>query len=99
MESFFSRQVIKHSRSCIGYCNSGSISGADVGSYIITGPGGYVERTVTSGGSTSVSFPVGTFSSFAPANIHLATGSTSGQVQVGVVGDVLQFGITGTDLR
>lgn len=78
--------------------NSGSISGADVGSYIITGPGGYVERTVTSGGSTSVSFPVGTFSSFAPANIHLATGSTSGQVQVGVVGDVLQFGITGTDL-
>jgi hypothetical protein len=78
--------------------NSGSVSGADVGSYIITGPGGYVERNVTSGGSTSVSFPVGTFASFAPANIHLATGSTSGKVQVGVVADVLQFGLTGTDL-
>jgi hypothetical protein len=60
--------------------------------------GGYVQMYVTSLISSTVNFPVGTSTHYAPANVHLNTGSASGQVQVGVVGDVLAQGTSGVDL-
>ncbi|MGE0638589.1 MAG: beta strand repeat-containing protein [Bacteroidia bacterium] len=78
--------------------SSGSITGTDSASYIITETAGYLQRNITAGGSSSVSFPVGTTTHFAPASIHLNTGSSSGQVQVGVDHNVWTDGTTGTDL-
>jgi hypothetical protein len=75
----------------------GAITGSDTGSYVITGTSGYLEQRATAGGSGAVNFPVGTPSHYAPANIHLNTGSTSGQVQVGVVADVMAKGVSGFD--
>ena len=77
---------------------SSSITGTGNSSYIITANGGYVQMFVTSGASGSAHFPVGTVAHYAPANVRLNTGSSSGQVQVGVTGDVMENGTTGADL-
>jgi hypothetical protein len=78
--------------------SSSSISGANSAAYIITEAAGYIQRNVTAGSSDSVSFPVGTLISFAPANVSLNSGSASGPVQVGVDYNVWTDGTTGTDL-
>jgi len=75
----------------------GAIKGASSSAYVITTAGGSLEQNVLAGGSTSVAFPIGTSTNYAPANIHLNTGSASGKVQVGVVNDVKAQGTTGVD--
>lgn len=77
---------------------SGTISGTGSTSYVITGPGGYVQIGITAGAGTAVNFPIGTSTYFAPANIQLAAGSASGQVQVGVMSNVYAQGTAGVDL-
>lgn len=77
---------------------SGAISGAGSASYVITGADGYLSIYVTAGGSGSVNFPVGTSAFYAPANISLNSGSSSGTVSVGVASDVWAEGTTGGDL-
>jgi hypothetical protein len=77
---------------------SGSITGEAVGSYIITSAGGSLERSIVAGALVATSFPVGTESSFAPANISLATGSGSGRVNVGVINGVMAQGTSGVEM-
>ncbi len=77
---------------------TGSIKGSGSSSYIITTSGGYVEMHATAGGSTSIYYPVGTSTNYAPAYINLQSGSAAGQVRVGVVSDVMAQGTTGTDI-
>lgn len=77
---------------------SGVINGAGSSSYIITTAGGYLQQLVSLTAVDSVNFPVGTVTQFAPANIHLNAGSSTGQVQVGVVNNVRTEGTSGTDL-
>jgi len=78
---------------------SGSISGASSTSYVMTDATGYLQLHVTGSGSGTgtVMFPVGTSSNYAPANIHLG-GTSSSDVQVGVMGDVLSQGTTGSSI-
>ena len=77
---------------------AGTITGQNSGTYVITEVDGSLERSITAGGSVVTTFPVGTEANYAPANISLATGSTSGRVNVGVMEGVWSQGTTGTDL-
>lgn len=77
---------------------SGSIIGAGSTSYIITGANGTVGMQVTAGASTATTFPIGTSVYFAPAAVLLASGSASGEVQVGVAADVKANGTAGADI-
>jgi hypothetical protein len=78
--------------------SAGVISGSGASSYLVTTVGGYLERIVAAASVDSINFPVGTASQFAPANIRLNAGSSSGPVQVGVVSNVLVEGTSGVDL-
>jgi len=77
---------------------SGSITGQGTGSYVATGVGGRLERSMTAGASTATDFPVGTLANYAPARMSLASGSTSGRVEVGVVSGVMAQGVSGVDM-
>ncbi len=76
---------------------SGAVSGGRDSSYVITAASGSLSMQVTAG-TDSVMFPVGTSVSFAPASIHLATGSSSGRIGVGVISEVMAEGTTGIDI-
>ena len=80
------------------FSTRGKITGAGSASYIMTASGGFVQQGVVAGAAGYISFPVGTSTNYAPANIHLNTGSASGQIQVSVVKDVLAQGTTGVNL-
>jgi len=77
---------------------SGSITGHGPGSYVVTSAGGRLERSMTAGASTATDFPVGTLANYAPARMSLATGSTSGRVEVGVVSGVKAQGVSGVNM-
>lgn len=74
-----------------------AIVGGSATTYIKTDAGGYVEMQVAADGSV-VTYPVGTFTAYAPVNISLASGTESGKIQVGVSGEVYADGTTGFDL-
>jgi hypothetical protein len=57
-----------------------------------------LELHATAGGSTSIAFPIGTAANYAPASIHLNTGSASSQIQVGVAPGIWSLGTSGTNL-
>lgn len=76
--------------------SSGSIAGGSATSYVITDVNGYLQLAGTAGGS-AITFPVGTNLHFAPASVQLS-GSASGNVQVGVMGNVLANGTSGADI-
>ena len=81
----------------LSFSSTSTIVGASTTNYIKTSTDGFVERDVTAGGST-VTYPIGTFTSYAPVEVKLGAESESGKVQVGVTSDVYASGTTGTDL-
>jgi hypothetical protein len=78
--------------------SSGSISGYNSNSYIITGVTGSVAMGLTTASSTSTVFPVGTANLYFPAAVKLNTGSNSGMVMVGVMPNIYANGTSGTDI-
>jgi len=74
--------------------SSGSVTGANSNSYVITNAGGYL--TMNAVVSAIDTFPVGTLTSYSPASIMLNTGSSTGTVSVNVSPGVYSSGTTGT---
>jgi len=85
-------------RNNITLASSGSISGASSTSYVITDSIGSLGMQLTAGNANATTFPIGTSVRYAPALVQLSSASSSGQVMVGVSGDVLAQGIIGSDL-
>lgn len=81
----------------LSFSSTSTIVGASSTNYIRTSTDGFVEREVTAGGSTVI-YPIGTFTSYAPVEVKLNPDSESGKIQVGVSSDVYASGTTGTDL-
>lgn len=74
--------------------STGSITGANANSYVITGTGGYL--SIDASAAITATFPIGTSSYYAPAQITLNTGTSSGMVGVNVTPGVYAQGTSGT---
>jgi hypothetical protein len=74
--------------------SSGSITGANSNSYVITETGGYLTVNATLSGPANL--PVGTASYYFPASITLNPGSATGTVGVNVSSGVYSQGTSGT---
>ncbi len=78
--------------------NAGSITGAGSDAYVITDANGLISFPLTAGDTVPTVYPVGTVSLYLPASILLNTGSTSGNVSVGVTPNVYSNGASGNDI-
>ncbi len=72
---------------------TGSITGANANSYVITNAGGYLTRNAAV--SVVDTFPVGTAITYSPASIMLNVGSSTGTVGVNVTKGVYVSGTSG----
>lgn len=77
---------------------TGSISGGSGNSYIITSSKGYLKMKVNAGAGTAINFPVGTSAKYYPAAVSLKSGSSTGNVGVGVAQHVYENGTTGAEI-
>jgi len=77
---------------------SGSISGYNSNSYIITGSTGSVAMGLTTASPAASVYPVGTANLYFPASVRLNSGSNSGMVMVGVMPNIYSNGTSGTDI-
>jgi len=73
---------------------TGSITGANNNSYVITNAGGYL--TLSALVSAIDTFPVGTITAYSPASIMLNPGSSTGTVGINVTPGVYTLGTTGS---
>jgi hypothetical protein len=76
--------------------SNGSVSGGSSTSYVITGVGGRLTRSLTAGGS--LTYNVGTTTRYAPAVMTGNTGSAAAMLSVGVNPSVYANGTSGTML-
>ncbi len=74
------------------------ITGAKLGSYIITNEDGSLSMNIKSGVANKVFFPVGTSFYYAPAQLTLSPGSKNIRLNVNASKDVLEHAISGKDL-
>lgn len=76
---------------------SGSVSGADSSSYVMTDNGGVLSMYVSSGGSAYTVFHVGTSTNYMPTGLQLTGGSSSARMEVGVDDGVMSAGSSGNN--
>ena len=78
--------------------SSGSVSGGNHSSYVVSSGTGHLAIDMASGTNTWVTYPVGTMRAYAPVALQLNANSTSGPVDVYINDGVMAQGTTGTDL-
>ena len=74
---------------------TGAISGGSSASYIATAKDGFVVMSLVAG-ANAVNYPIGTYTTYYPAALSLASTSGSGNIKANVTSHVFAQGTTGT---